>query len=142
MPEDSKIMLTLFFSTLMLMYSACYAIGIVWKHHSLLPILAAFPHRFPVNLQMKPSNVCCVLGAKLISNVDGVYSGIMSWLTKTIKPRPWDYRVKWCRIIIIITLKDLHWQKEGSQEGLWGVAVQIEPPVDDVVKNKAPKQQQ
>lgn len=37
-------------------------------------------------------------------------------------------------IIIIITLKDLHWQREESQEDLWAIAVQIAPSVDQ--KNK------
>lgn len=93
-PGDGKIMLTLFFYSYVNIFWVLWYC--VWKHHSLLPILSASPHRVPMYWQTKPSNVCCVLGAKLISDVDGVHSGIMSWLTKTIKPRPWDYRVKWC----------------------------------------------
>lgn len=89
-------------SALMLIYSEslrCY--GIVWKHHSSPPHPLCFSSSLPniflhLQRQMKPNAVCCVLGAKFISNVDGAHSGIMSWLPKTIKPRPRDCRLKWC----------------------------------------------
>lgn len=85
---------------------------------------------------MKPTRICRVLNANLICHVDGAHSGIMSWLAKTIKPRPAVWSAAALCTIIIITLKDLHGQKEGSQEGLDAITVQIAPPVDQQKKGE------
>lgn len=133
-------------SALMLIYSEwlrCY--GIVWKHHSFPPHPLCFSSWLPniflhLQKQMKPNVVCRVLGAKFISNVDGAHSGIMSWLPKQSNPgRRGSGNWSGAALsIIIITLKDLHWWREGSQEGLWVMAVQIAPSVDHHGKHKDP----
>lgn len=102
-------------------------------HHVCFP--SSFPNIFlHLQRQMKPTRICRVLSANFICHVDGAHSGIMSWLAKTIKPRPAVWSAAALCTIIIITLKDLHGQKEGSQEGLDAITVQIAPPVDQQKK--------
>lgn len=124
-------------STLMLIYSEwlwCY--GIVWKHHH-LPSPPRPPHRLPIYFSIckgkwNQSRSGVFLGAKFISNVDGAKVGLCHDCPKQSNPDRGaaDWSGAALSIIITITLKDLHWQREESQEGLWVLAVQIAPPVD------------
>lgn len=83
---------------------------------------------------MKPNEVCSVLGAKLISNVDGTHTDHVNHdcpKQSNHGRRNSDWSDAVLKIfIIIITLKDLHWQREDSQEGLGVIAGQTAPSVD------------
>lgn len=98
MPEDGKIILTSFFCSYINLFRMTAVLWDCVKTPLLLsPSSSLLPDTFiHLQRQMKPKEVWCVLGAKFISNVDEARWGIMSWLPKTIKPRPWGCRLKWC----------------------------------------------
>lgn len=110
-----------------------------------LPIPCASPHGFPIYF-----SICKRKWNQTWSAVFWVpnsfpmwmepHSGIMSWLPKQSNPgRRGSGNWSGAALsIIIITLKDLHWWREGSQEGLWVMAVQIAPSVDHHGKHKDP----
>lgn len=101
MPEDDKIILTSFFCSCVNTFDEWMTVVSLWKQHSSSPHPLCFSSLLSnifLHLQrrVKPNRVCCVLGAKFISNVDETHSGIMSWSPKTIKPWLRKCRLKWC----------------------------------------------
>lgn len=114
MPEDAKMVLTSFFCSCVNIFRKTAAFLELWKQHPPQPSpSSSLPNVFlRLHRQMKPNEACCVLGAKSISTVDGAHGGIMSWLPETTGNADWSGAAL---NIIIITLKDLHRQRDGSQ---------------------------
>lgn len=79
MPEDGQIILTSLFCSYVNIFRMT---GALWNCKNCTPpltILCVFPQPIPniflhLQRQMKPNEVCSVLGAKLISNVDGTHT--------------------------------------------------------------------
>lgn len=106
-----------------------------------LPIRSASPHRVPIHFSICKDKCNRAMSAVfLVPNSFPVWTGLTVGLCHDCpkQSNPVRGTADWSgaalSIIIIITLKDLHWQREGSQEGLWATAVQRAPPVDRLNK--------
>lgn len=128
MPENSEIILTSLFCSYVNIFRMT---GVLW-------------YCVKTRLLPSPSSLLLLIASQYISpsakaneNKSAVFlvpNSFLMWTGLTVglchgcpkQTQAWDCRL---RLNIIITLKDLHWQREKSQEGHWAIAVQIAPPV-------------